>query len=191
MELVLDDTCGPPAASSRYEHVAEPVRKWVLNASPASPEGDEAIFAAVYPGLRRFAAVVGSIEDDPDDLVQDALLRALRGGELARFDSPMAYLRRVVTNLAADRRRSLGRQRRALGRLGNTASVTAIYPSDTSDLDRLKPLDRAVLYLGEIEGRPLAEIGELLGLSHDAVRVRASRARHQLRSELHEEETSP
>lgn len=158
--------------------------------TPDPPENDEAIFAAVYPELRRFAAVVGPIEDDPDDLVQDALLRALRGGNLARFDSPMAYLRRVVTNLAADRRRSLGRRRRAMGRLGDSASVTAIYPSDTSDLDRLKPLDRAVLYLGDVEGLPLTEVAELLDLSHDAVRLRASRARQRLRLGLREEETS-
>jgi DNA-directed RNA polymerase specialized sigma24 family protein len=111
------------------------------------------------------------------------------GGDLGRFDSPMAYLRRVVVNLASDRRRSLGRRRRALGRIGATASVTAIYPSDISDLDRLEPIDRAVLYLGEVEGWPLAEVAELLDLSHDAVRLRASRARNRLRTELRDEET--
>lgn len=157
--------------------------------SPVPPESDENIFAAVYPGLRRFAAVVGAMEDDPDDLVQDALVRTLRGGDLGRFDSPMAYLRRVVVNLASDRRRSLGRRRRAPGRIGATASVTAIYPSDISDLDRLEPIDRAVLYLGEVEGWPLAEVAELLDLSHDAVRLRASRARNRLRTELRDEET--
>ena len=31
------------------------------------------VFRELYPRLRRFAAVVGAAESDPDDLVQEAL----------------------------------------------------------------------------------------------------------------------
>ena len=46
-------------------------------------DAESRIFADLYPSLRRFAAVVGSVDIDPDDLVQDALVRALRRGPLA------------------------------------------------------------------------------------------------------------
>ena len=39
---------------------------------------DGALFARLYPGLRRFAAVCGSFDTDPDDLVQEAVARTLR-----------------------------------------------------------------------------------------------------------------
>src|SRR5579871_4146878 len=45
--------------------------------SGEASEDDAEVFAAVYPGLRRFAAVVASTTVDPDDLVQEAVARAL------------------------------------------------------------------------------------------------------------------
>ena len=50
-----------------------------------------------------FAAVVGAVEMEPDDLVQDAVTRALVGGRLSRFDSPGAYLRRAIVNASLQR----------------------------------------------------------------------------------------
>ena len=49
---------------------------------------DEATFAALYPSLRRFAAVVGNYHDDPDDLVQEALTRVLAAGGLGVARDP-------------------------------------------------------------------------------------------------------
>ena len=56
---------------------------------------DAEVFDALYPALRRFAAVVGGLEVDPDDLVQEAVARALRRGPLGELDNPGAYLRRA------------------------------------------------------------------------------------------------
>ena len=149
--------------------------------------GDDALFAQLYPGLRRFAAVVASAGTDADDLVQDALIRVLRRGGLGELQDPGAYLRRVILRLAVDDRRSFGRRVRALRRLAGSGSVTSSYPSDLSDLDRLDPVDRAVVYLGDVEGMQQSAIGELLGISHQAVRSRASRARRRLRADIEEE----
>ena len=74
---------------------------------------DEATFAGLYPRLRRLAAVAAPLEVDPDDLVQDALVRVLRRGPLADLDDPGAYLAKVIVNLASNSRRGLGRRRRA------------------------------------------------------------------------------
>ena len=57
---------------------------------------DEARFAALYPSLRRFAAVVADAGVDPDDLVQDALVRVVQAGGLGRLEHPVAYFRRGI-----------------------------------------------------------------------------------------------
>lgn len=73
---------------------------------------DQEIFGQLYPGLRRFAAVVGAVDMDPDDLVQDAVSRALALGPLRRLDSPGAYLRRAIVNAASNDRRGVNRRGR-------------------------------------------------------------------------------
>lgn len=44
------------------------------------------LFAQLYPGLRRFAAVVGPTEVDPDDLAQEAVARVLRHHRLTELN---------------------------------------------------------------------------------------------------------
>ena len=149
----------------------------------AAPD-DGALFAELYPGLRRFAAVVRPTEVDPDDLVQDALARTLAVRRLADCDDPAAYLRTAILRLAANHRRSLGRRRRALARLQRSEDEAPRYPSDLDDLRRLSPVERAVLYLSVVEGRSFAEIGSVVGLSEQAARARSSRALKRLRVEL-------
>jgi DNA-directed RNA polymerase specialized sigma24 family protein len=146
---------------------------------------DEVIFAALYPGLRRFAAVVGPIEVEPEDLVQEALTRALAVGPLFDLRDPGAYLRTIVVRLAANHRRTLGR-RRAAFHLLDQGSRTAfdVYPSDIADLGSLNPADRAVMYLSVVERATADEIGEVLGWSAGRVRMRKHRALRQLRTEL-------
>ena len=92
-------------------------------------------------------------------------------------------------NVIVDARRRSIRWRTVLGRLDRTSERPDAVPSDLADLDHLKPVDRAVLYLTEVERMPQAEAARLLGLSHDAVRLRASRSRRQLRLAIEQEET--
>ena len=146
---------------------------------------DQERFAALYPRLRRLAAVAAPLEVEPDDLVQDALVAVLRRGPLADLDDPGAYLSRTIVNLAANSRRGLGRRRRAWARHG-ASSVDELpdYPSDLGDLDALAPAERALLYLVDVEGRAFDDAASVVGLSPGAARQRASRARRQLRLEL-------
>src|ERR1051326_3422320 len=81
---------------------------------------DAALFETLYPSLRRFAAVAGAPEGDPDDLVQEAVARTLRRRSLSSLDNPGAYLRQAIVHLAANRRRSLARGRAAVARLQAT-----------------------------------------------------------------------
>lgn len=147
--------------------------------------GDWEIFQRIYPSLRRFAAFVGPVESEPDDLVQEALVRVLRRCRLTDLDSPEAYLRRTVVNLASNHRRRLGSKRRALERLSSSANADTLvsYPSDLSDLLLLPPGSRAALFLS-VEGFGYEEIGQLLECSEGTARRRVSRAKAQLRRKL-------
>lgn len=162
--------------------MSEPGDRW----AGAADSGDEARLLALYPALRRFAAVVAPPEVAPDDLVHDALVALLRRGALDAIDAPGAYLRQTMVNLAANHRRRLGRARRAVARLQSELSAATIdhYPSDLAHLAELQPQARAVLYLQLVEGLPTAAIAAELGLSDVAVRKIASRARHTLRDHI-------
>ena len=148
---------------------------------------DRDLVADLYPSLRRFASVVCPAEDNPNDLVQEALLRALRKGPLGDLDNPGAYLRRTIFNLASNRRRWLARQRKALTLMGPPPVERPVYSWDVEELLTVPPKARAILYLRIIEGRPFEEIAGLLGCSQVSARATASRARRRLRSILEEE----
>jgi RNA polymerase sigma-70 factor (ECF subfamily) len=148
--------------------------------------GDEdAVFERLYPSLRRFAAVTGSADVDPDDLVQEAVARTLARHALAELDDPGAYLRRAIVNLAANRRRGLARWRVAMSRVARAEEGRAPeYTSDLTDLLRLPPEARALLFLIEVEDRSYADAASVLGITEEAARTRAARARKRLRVEL-------
>jgi RNA polymerase sigma-70 factor (ECF subfamily) len=152
-------------------------------AAPGDVVGDEALFGAIYPGLRRFAGAVARRGDDPDDLVQDALVRVLAKGSLSRLDDPGRYLRVVVVRLASNARRRGARGDRALGRL---EPPTPAAPADRDvgaleRLDGLSPRDRGVLFLTVVEGWDHATAASMLGMRPGAVRMAKARALARLR----------
>jgi RNA polymerase sigma-70 factor (ECF subfamily) len=147
-----------------------------------SRAGETLELRAIYGSLRRFAALVAPLDMDPDDLVQEALVRALRLRRLDAFDDLGAYLRRAMLNLAANARRRSGRRQRALARLGTGDAAVTSYPSDLLILYELPPEVRAVLYLAAVEGLSYAEIGTVLGCTEAAARARACRGRRVLRA---------
>lgn len=163
--------------------VAEPTDSQVTVA-----RSDREVIELHYARWRRFAAVVGSLDVEPDDLVQEALARALARGSLVDLDHPGAYICRAITNLASNRRRSLRRRDRAVSKLNVDQTHTPHYPSDLADLEALRPLERAVLFLADVEGRSFGEISQLLGGSEVSHRLRASRARRKLADLLSDEE---
>lgn len=138
-------------------------------------------FSELYPTLRRFAAVVADLDVDPDDLVQEALASTLRRHELHELDQPLAYLKRAIVHAASNHRRRSGRFRRLLPRVASQSTTTDSYPSDFAMLDALSTIDRAVVFLADVEGEPFDRIAKQLGITPAAARKRASRGRAQLR----------
>ncbi len=153
---------------------------------------DAAIFRALYAPLRRFAGAVGPWEVDPDDLVQDALVKVLHGGSLDRFDNPGAYLRRTIINLSYNhmRRRETGTRANVRYVAGTSGAAEAEYPSDLADLMSLEPAERAVLYLHDAYGYSFGEISAAIDTPEGTCRQLASRARHRLRDTLTQEARS-
>lgn len=150
--------------------------------------GERHLIHDLYPSLRRFAAVVGPVETEPDDLVQEALYRALRRGPLTDLAYPSAYLKRCIANLSKDQKRHFARRRKALVALAaTTGAFTQTFPSDVSELMNLPAQARAVLYMHEIEGRSYAEVAEILGCTEKAARNAASRGRKRLHKTLAKE----
>lgn len=140
----------------------------------------------LYPSLRRFAAVTAPPDLEPDDLLQEALVKVLRKRALGELDHPAAYLQRTMVNLAASHSRSMGARRRALQRAAASRDLQAdpAYPSDLAELHALPPMERAALYLAEVERYRFEEIGRMLGCSEAAARKSASRGRLRLRLAL-------
>lgn len=131
--------------------------------------------------------MVGSLSDDPDDLVQDAVARTLAKTRLAGLDNPGAYLRRAISNLVINEARSDNTRRNRAHMLGSDDEWHDRYPSDLNVLESLTPIERAVLFLVDVEGRPFAEAAEFIGCTPVAARLRASRGRRRLRRILEEE----
>jgi DNA-directed RNA polymerase specialized sigma24 family protein len=142
----------------------------------------------LYEPLRRFAAVIGRYDVDPDDLVQDAFTNVLQRDPSGILDLG-PYLRRAIVNAATDERRRAMRANGAMDRLGAAPGSADHYPSDLEDLMRLGPRVRALLYLVEIEGEPVADAAALVGMSHSGARVALMRARRRLRGDLTTEAT--
>jgi RNA polymerase sigma factor (sigma-70 family) len=144
-------------------------------------ERERELIRQLYPALRRIAAVAGPVDVEPDDLVQEALVRTLGKQQLSNLDNPLAYLRRAIVNLASNQRRSAARRRKALERLRAEEGKLPSYPADIEAILDLPPRQRAILYLVEVEDVPYAEAANQLGITTVTARQLASRARRKAR----------
>ncbi len=143
----------------------------------------------LYPALWRFAAATCGSTYDPDDVLQEAVVRTLRRHDVAELDHPAAYIRKAIVSVVVDE----ARRRRRSPLVGGIAidqlpdGRPAEYPSDLSELLRLEPRDRSLLYLVDVEGRGFGEAARIIGCSTVTARKRASRARHALRQAIEQE----
>lgn len=148
------------------------------------PSGDS--IEALYKPLRRFAAIVAPLDVEPDDLLQEAVVRAAQLRPLGAYENLAAYLRVAMLNLV----RSEARHRVLFESVRTRLHRDAVTdpPSDLSILDMLKPVDRALVFMVDVEGFTFAEASEAVGLSQAAARQRTVRARRRLRRILEEED---
>jgi RNA polymerase sigma-70 factor (ECF subfamily) len=164
-----------------------------IDRASASFVMDEDAFRAFYDrnarGVWAYLARITGDRQMADDLLQDAFYRFLRAA--ATHDSEAHRrnsLYRIATNLARDaRRRSLthpfdGVERADLERVPsqNTAGSTERRADFTRAMSRLKPRERAMLWLAYAEGASHREIADALGLRPSSMKLLLFRARRRL-----------
>jgi RNA polymerase sigma-70 factor (ECF subfamily) len=158
-------------------------------ADPSAPSLDR-LLVAMRPRLHRYCArMVGSVIDG-EDVVQDALIKAVEAfAASGPIENPQGWLFRIAHNTALDflRRRS----RRAGLHSGEEVEmiadpVDAIWTRQLASLSlrtfmRLPLAQRASVILADVLGCPLAEVCEVMDYSLPAVKAALHRGRMRLR----------
>jgi RNA polymerase sigma-70 factor (ECF subfamily) len=140
----------------------------------------------LIPSLRRFARGLTGDAQAADDLVQDALWRALRKERQFRGDNLAAWLFAILANGAKAQARSL-RRRPLVGPLIDTADGGSDPASRIGILSALASLEaehREVLLLTAVEGFTYRETAEIVGVPTGTVMSRIARARDELAQRL-------
>jgi RNA polymerase sigma-70 factor, ECF subfamily len=153
-------------------------------------EMDEETFRAFYERTARSVwSYLSRLTGDPqsaDDLLQEAYYRFLRAH--VSWDSEAhrrAYLFRIATNLVRDRhRRAVASPTIQLGDRDVASDGDTVAADRRADLDRamgkLRPRERALLWLAYGVGQPHTEIADALGVKTGSVKPLLFRARRKL-----------
>lgn len=149
---------------------------------------EECVVSTYSRGVFVIAAARTHDRDLARDLTQDVLivvLKALREGRLREPEKLAAFIQGIARNVINNYLREAARHPEQ-DLEGVEAAVRSTVEDELLAADRqvllrrelstLDDIDRQILMMSLVEGQSLADIGRSLGLSHDAVRARKSRA---------------
>jgi RNA polymerase sigma-70 factor (ECF subfamily) len=159
------------------------------------PESDrkqldfEALAQSLRPKLHRYCARMAGSSIDGEDIVQDALLKAMQAfpGDGSVAD-PEAWLFRIAHNTALD---FLRRRVRLLAVTAGEPEETIADPSDEiarhqvaamglRPFMKLSPAERSSIILMDVIGYSLREVGAIMNLTVPAVKAALHRGRTRL-----------
>lgn len=149
---------------------------------------DEDAFRGFYdrtaPGLWAYLARIGGDRQVADDLLQEAYYRFLRARQPFESEAHRRnYLFRIATNLVADAHRGTAARVRLLP-LRDVAARQPAAPESRTDvqraLARLRPRDRALLWLAYAQGSSHREIADVLGVKAASIKLLLFRARRRM-----------
>jgi RNA polymerase sigma-70 factor, ECF subfamily len=164
---------------------AEP---WPLTAAAGAASFDD-FYAATATRLVRYAYALTSNISDAQDIAQEAFARAWQRWESVRdFDSPEAWVRRVVTNLALSKLRR-ERTARAAAPYLITADVPELSPDTVALVAALRALPerhRVVVVLHYLADLPVGQIAAELRCPAGSVKAWLHRGREALAIALRE-----
>jgi RNA polymerase sigma-70 factor (ECF subfamily) len=161
-------------------------------ARAASPAMDEGEFLALYersaPRLRAYLRRLTGDASLADDVLQEAYLRLLQYSRLGASDGErIALLFRAGTNLVYDHWRRKRREREKVHAIPwgpHEPAPLALGPDMARVFERLRPRDRALLWLTHVEGCSHREVARILGVNALSVRVLLFRARATLKRHI-------
>lgn len=147
--------------------------------------------------LRPFIRSRVASEADADDVLQEVLLRMVRGfAALQHSDRIGPWMYRIAHNALADHGRSRARHPLAASDHAEEAPAPAASEADEDDVRRavasvlrvfvaaLPEPYRTAITLTDLEGRTQKEAAQSLGLSHSGLKSRVQRGRAKLRAML-------
>jgi len=156
-----------------------------------------ALYDAHYWRVLAYAVRRTNQRDDAREVVAEVFSIAWRRFDDIPSGAELPWLYGVARRVLANQRRAHGRWSRLLERVGLLEAGEASEPgADLPDhyadirtaLTKLNRTEREILLLTLWEGLSQAEVGVMLGLSENAVAIRAHRARRKLRA-AYEHET--
>ena len=159
-------------------------------------EMDEDAFRAFYDRTARplwsyLSRMTADSHVADDLLLQESFYRFLRTrGHWESESHRRAYLFRIATNLVLDRRRRARRgyivplpdsDQKDIAASGSDHAEVSVRRADLRRaMDRLRPRDRALLWLAYAQGHAHTEIAQTLGVKTGSVKLLLFRARRKL-----------
>jgi RNA polymerase sigma factor (sigma-70 family) len=149
----------------------------------AAPSDDFAEWVRPHLAVMRRAAAVGAVGIDPDDVVQEALVRAWR--KRTSYDPQRGSARTWLLAITADRARRM-RARRARFEFANPDAAGEAIPHVSADLDlrqavtALAPRQRQAVLLFYYVDLSIEETARLMGCAEGTVKSTLADARKNL-----------
>lgn len=151
----------------------------------------EAFFERHHREISRLAFLLSGDHLAADDLTADTFLVVWRQWDRVwSADQPLAYVRRVVVNLAASRIRRITRERTRLPLFHVSDAEATAGPDGAAVVDvraalqRLPERRRACVVLRYALDLPEAEVADILGISVGTVKSQTSKGVAQLQKQL-------
>jgi RNA polymerase sigma-70 factor (ECF subfamily) len=149
----------------------------------------DALYQTQYGAVLTMAYALTGDPAEAQDLTQEAFCRAWqRWPKVSRYEDPLGWVRRVVTNLATSRWRRLATARLHLHR-HLPAHMPALEPDHVALVAALRTLpaaQRHAIVLYYLVDLPVAEVAHELGVAVGTVKSWLSRGRAALAAQLSE-----
>lgn len=157
----------------------------------------EQLLGAMRPKLHRYCARMTGSTIDGEDVVQEALMKALAAGaSSATLDNSEAWLLRIAHNAALDFLRSRARQ----WMMQAEEEIELIPAPGAPDSDivmasfqrfmKLPVLQRSAVILRDVLGHSLQEAAAITGITEPALKSALQRGRVQLRATTQQPEST-
>jgi len=149
----------------------------------------DSVVREVRPQLLRYCARISGSVVEGEDIVQDALIKAYSSLEGVQAGKLRPWLFRIAHNQAVDHLRRIGRVN--VEPLEDEVPDPAVSaPLESHEMARialslflrLTPIQRSCVFLKDVMGHSLEEVGEIHGANANAVKAALHRGRARLRA---------